>query len=282
MIHPKQFPYYPEHVPKELKPGRFWVCCDADKVPLVPWERFRASSTDADTWRHYDEVVAAFHAHPERYAGVGRIITDGDAYIGVDLDNVRDPVSRELSPEAMTILESLDSYAEVSPSGAGVKIWIKAVLDRSYVKPGLEVYQRGRYFTVTGQFLPQFPLTVQNRQYEIETLVEVEFPTARRRGPIEAYDGPQVRLVEYLDTVEVLGEVPDGAGVKFRVRCPWITEHTDSNGRDTGTYIGQRQDGGLWFQCWHAHCASRGWVEFRQAVRLRAKKLALIKKGTYA
>jgi hypothetical protein len=281
MIHPKQFPYYPEHVPKELKTGRFWVCCDADKVPLVAWETYRASSTNPDTWRHYDEVTSAFRARPERYSGVGRVITDRDDYVGIDLDDVRDPDTRELlSPEAIGILVSLDSYSEVSPSGRGVKVWVKARLDRSYVKPGLEIYQRGRYFTVTGQFLPRFPLAILDRQHEVEALIERQFPTTPRRAPTEAYDGPQVALVEYLDTIEVLGEVPDGTGVKFRIRCPWISEH--GAGAATGTYIGQRHDGGLWFQCWHAHWSSRGWVEFRQAVRLRAKKLTLIKKGTYA
>jgi hypothetical protein len=283
MIRPKQFPFHPEHVPEELKAGRFWVCCDADKVPLVAWETYRASSTNPDAWRHYDEAVAALRLHPERYAGVGRVITGNDIYVGVDLDAVRDPKSREIAPSAMTILKNLDSYSEVSPSGMGVKTWVKARLDRSYVKGGLEVYQRGRYFTTTGMFLPQFPLTIQDRTSEVEALVEREFPRLRHPARVEAesYDGLQVTLVEHLEGVEVLGEVPDGAGVKFRIRCPWIAEHSKGD-IESGTYIGQRDSGGLWFQCWHAHCASRGWGEFRRFVRLKAKKLQLIKKGIYA
>jgi len=263
MIHPPQFPHHPEHVPKELKAGRFWVCCDTEKVPMVPWDPRRASSTDPDTWRHYDEAVAAFHAHPERYAGVGRVITDGDAYVGIDLDNVRDPVSRELSPGARSILESLDSYSEVSPSGTGVKVWVKANLNRSHVKPGIEIYRRGRYFTVTGQFLPQFPLTIEDRRYEVERLVAREF-RAGGGGPTEPYDGPRVALVEYLPNVDVLAEIPDALGVKFRIRCPWIDEHSEDP--ESGTYIGQREDGGLWFYCWHSHCANRLWADFRNKV----------------
>jgi hypothetical protein len=280
MIHPKQFPFYPEHVPKELKVSKFWVCCDADKVPLVAWETYRASSTNPQTWRHYDEAVAAFHAHPARYAGVGRVITEEDTYVGIDLDDVRVPASRELSPRAARILESLDSYSEVSPSGTGVKVWVRARLERSFVKAGIEIYRRGRYFTTTGQFLSQFPLEVQDRTHEVAALVEREFPQSGRGGGPDPYDGPQVALVEHLEGVEVLGEVADGAGIKFRIRCPWVAEHSESV--DTGTYIGQRDDGGLWFQCWHAHCATRGWVEFRRFISLKAKKLQLIKKGTYA
>src|SRR5215218_3188925 len=264
MVHPKQFPHYPEHVPDELKEGRFWVCCDSEKVPLTAWETYRASSTDPRTWRYYDEATAAFRAHPERYAGVGRVITEGDPYVGVDLDDVRDPTTRELSSEATAILTSLDSYSEVSPSGRGVKVWVRARLDRSYAKTGLEIYQRGRYFTLTGQFLPQFPMTIEPRPDEVLSFVEREFESTASPRSKKPYDGPRVALVEYLENVEVLYEVPDGAGVKFRIRCPWITDHTAD--ADTGTYIGQREDGGLWFWCWHAHCAARGWTAFRRKV----------------
>lgn len=270
MVHPKRFPFYPEHVPEELKLGRFWVCCDAEKVPLVPWENNGASSTDPATWRHFDEALAAFDAYPARYAGLGRVITDEDDYVGVDFDDVRDKKTRELSPIAMEALGELDSYTEVSPSGCGVKVWVKAALERSYVKPGLEVYRSGRYFTLTGAFLPQFSQTIESRPDEVRSLVEREFPSESPRGAAP-YAGPRLALVEYLDNVEVLYEVPDGLGTKFRIRCPWISQHT--SGIDTGTYIGQRHDGGPWFKCWHAHCAGRTWREFRRRVGRTRKVL---------
>ena len=59
MIHPKQFPYYPEHVPKELKTGRFWVCCDADKVPLVAWETYRAGEVPKKIEPRMTDALAA-------------------------------------------------------------------------------------------------------------------------------------------------------------------------------------------------------------------------------
>src|SRR5215211_5147015 len=94
---PYQFPFYPDHIPRELRSGRYWVCCDRDKVPLVPFERFGASSTNPATWREFDEAAAALEAYPSRYAGVGRVIAHGDPYVGVDLDGVRDPDTRKIS-----------------------------------------------------------------------------------------------------------------------------------------------------------------------------------------
>jgi hypothetical protein len=265
MIRPRQFPFYPEHVPEELKAGQFWVCCDAEKVPKIPGKIHGASSTDPDTWRTYDEAVTALKksaALQLRYAGVGRVIVNEDPYVGVDLDNVRDPHTRAITVEAMSILESVSSYSEVSPSGTGVKVWVRARLERSYVKPGLEVYQRGRYFTTTGQFLPQFHLTIQERQREIEALIAEGFSRAKQ-GP-RAYDGPAVDLGRYLRRVEVLAEVHDEAGTKFAIRCPWIDEHSKRD--PSGTYVGQKRTGATWFHCWHAHCHKRGWREFKKAI----------------
>jgi hypothetical protein len=275
---PDQFPFHPEHIPRELKAGRFWVVCDEEKVPYVAGENRRAKSSDPSTWRSYGEAVRAFRSG--RCAGVGRVITEKCPYAGVDLDHVRDPASGVIAPEALAILEDLGSYSEVSPSGEGVKVWIRARLDRSYVRPGLEVYQRGRYFVTTGSLLPQYPATIEDRQEEIVALVDREFPAARRGRPRTPYDGPELALVEYLDGVEVIGEVPDGLGVKFKIRCPWVAEHT--NGDVSGTYVGQRADGGCWFSCWHAHCYGRVWRDFRRYINCQQKRQALIQKGRYA
>jgi hypothetical protein len=269
MILPERFPWYPEFVPDELKFGRYWVCCDQHKVPEIPGTYSRASSTNPKTWRSFGQASRAYNAG--YHAGVGRIIAPAaGGFIGVDLDKVRDPRTRIIDSRALEILQDLDSFSEVSPSGRGVKVWIRASLDRSFVKPGLEIYRGGRYFCTTGQFLSQFPPNIQERQYEIDELVKREFPRARTTSSsgvrTEAYHGPDVEIDPFLASgaVEVLGQVPDGLGTKYQIRCPWIEQHT---GQDpSGTYLGRRADGGLWFWCWHAHCASRGWREFKERV----------------
>jgi hypothetical protein len=284
MVLPKRFPWYPEFVPDELKFGKFWVCCDRAKVPMIAGTSHRASSTNPKTWRSFKEACRAYNAGS--HAGVGRIVAqNAGGFVGIDLDHVRDPETRIIDERALLILQDLDSYSEVSPSGEGVKIWIRARLDRSYVKDGLEIYRGGRYFVTTGQFLSQFPPYIAERQYEIDELVRREFP---RREPSQmsrlagtSYDGPSVDLDPFLNSgvVDVLGQVPDGQGVKFQIICPWA--HLHSTG-DTGTYVGKYHDGGPWFRCWHSHCLGRRtWQDFRRAVVLKAKKLRLLNKGIY-
>jgi hypothetical protein len=80
----------------------------------------------------------------------------------------------------------------------------------------------------------------------------------------EPYDGPELDLAPYLENVEVVSEIPDSLGTKYAIVCPWVQKH--SGGDRTGTRIGQRENGALWFHCDHAHCQGRTWREFKRAV----------------
>jgi hypothetical protein len=104
----------------------------------------------------------------------------------------------------------------------------------------------------------------------IPPMPEPEVPP-RPRG---AYTGPELDLGPYLQAVEVLGKVPDSHGLKYRVVCPWVHEH--SHGDRSGTRLGQRSSGALWFHCDHEHCCSRGWQEFRNEVRPQLGSLTII------
>jgi hypothetical protein len=84
---------------------------------------------------------------------------------GIDLDNCRDPVTGVLSDLAQETLDRVEGYAEVSPSGTGIKIFTYTNLDGSRTKKeaGVELYKERRYFTVTGHVynghnaLPELP-----------------------------------------------------------------------------------------------------------------------------
>jgi putative DNA primase/helicase len=154
------FPLFRECIPEELKRGRCWVCCNRRKAPYVALvgKKESAKSTDPDTWRSYSEALEAFATG--RYAGIGRVIGAEEGLVGVDLDGVRGLDTGHIADRARSLLDRLDSYSEVSPSGKGVKVWVYADLPKSHVKSGLEVYTRGRYFTVTGQMLLQYPATI--------------------------------------------------------------------------------------------------------------------------
>ncbi|MBA3491166.1 MAG: hypothetical protein H0T55_03695 [Rubrobacteraceae bacterium] len=57
------------------------------------------------------------------------------------------------------------------------------------------------------------------------------------------------------------------AAIKYGVVCPWVDEHT--GGDESGTRVGQYEDGALFFHCEHSHCDARKWAEFREKVSPR-------------
>jgi hypothetical protein len=265
---PPRFEHYPENIPEELKIDTTWVLCDEEKVPLVATLSgavYAASSTDPTTWRTYEDAYKAWLENEWSFVGVGRVIRAEEDLVGVDLDKCLDPGTGELTSWTKTMLERLDSYAEVSPSLTGVKVWVKArTCTRAHVKPGLEIYPKGRYFTVTGLVLGESK-DIANRDEELAQIIEEEFPRVdRARTP---YDGPRrvLDLLDYLEkaNIAIFAERSDGTAERvYSIRCPWAEEHT--GGDESGTRVGQYADGALFFRCEHAHCRElREWRQFR-------------------
>jgi hypothetical protein len=263
----ERFLHLSETVPAELKEAEQWVLCDEHKVPLVATTSgacYAASSTDSSTWRDYETAYEAWRENEWSFAGIGRVITENEDYVGVDLDDVLDPETGEISPWASRILDRLKSYAEISPSGQGIKIWTKAPeITRSYKKPGLEIYAKARYFTVTGAVLGR-KRKIADRSDELSRIITEEFPRVDRdRRP---YDGPKkvLDLENHLQRagIEIFTEMSDGtAERKYAVLCPWADEHTTNP--YGGTVTGQYADGATFFYCYHAHCAGREWRAFK-------------------
>jgi hypothetical protein len=157
---------------------------DPTKLTKVPYQPngWKASSTAPATWvrrgRAEDAVPAIVNGTG---GGIGIVLGDigNDTVLaGIDLDTCR----REdgtFEPWAQEILERFRTYAEVSPSGKGAKLffWVEIAdfeaiepllnsskTGRQFKKaaggdhpPGFEIYFLGRYFAVTEQHLAGTP-----------------------------------------------------------------------------------------------------------------------------
>lgn len=110
---------------------------------------YKASVTAPSTWATFEQAVQCATAVNTTYAGIGFVFTKSDPYSGVDLD-----VAEGAAPSAIQqfIFNKLDSYAEFSPSGRGVHIIVKGTVPhgRNDQSLGVEIYDSGRYFTMTG------------------------------------------------------------------------------------------------------------------------------------
>jgi len=184
-----------ELIPAELREWHQWVCWRWEKrkdkngndtwtkPPMQPNGEY-ANSTNPETWTSFDNALAALQAG-RGLAGIGFVFAD-DPYSGIDIDDCRNSQNGIIQPWARLIIERLNSYTEISPSGTGVKTWIRAKLSaggrhrnrRAYEGGEIEIYSRGRYFTVTSQHLTGTPNTIESRQRELDQLHEELFPVS--------------------------------------------------------------------------------------------------------
>jgi primase-polymerase (primpol)-like protein len=79
-----------------------------------------ASSSDSDSWSSYENAVAA----AADADGITYVLTPEDSFAAIDIDHVRDPVTGTIKNWAQRFLDKAShTYAEVSPSGTGLRIW---------------------------------------------------------------------------------------------------------------------------------------------------------------
>ncbi len=183
---PEALPLVPENVPNEIKGADRWVGWRWEKrdgnwtkVPINIVGGARASSTDPGTWSSFEEAVR--YAQKNLMPGVGFVFT-GSPFAGVDLDGCRDRETGRMEGWAREIVAELDSYAEVSPSGTGVKVFARGTLPPGRKRRGrIEMYDSGRFFTVTGHRLPNAPIGVMERAGQLAALHRRVFGVAPER-----------------------------------------------------------------------------------------------------
>lgn len=156
-----------EKIPLELKQLSHWVGWKymqrpgedhKRKVPINAMDGQPAKSNDPATWCDFDTACLG----KERFGldGIGFMFS-GDGIFGIDIDHCYDPETRELDPAAAEIIETVQSYTELSPSGTGIHILCKGALPEGRKRRGaVEMYSTLRYFTVTGnQFGLEYPFS---------------------------------------------------------------------------------------------------------------------------
>ena len=146
-----------------------------DKPPINCKTGRYGSSTNPEHWYSFEEVHEAQRS--EKVDGIGFILGEADGgvhFAGIDLDDCRNPSNGELTELAQDVIDTMDTYTEVSPSGTGVKVFCIGGLPNGIGtknKDGtVEIYSRGRYFTVTGQHIEGTPRRVEQRQERLESI----------------------------------------------------------------------------------------------------------------
>jgi hypothetical protein len=141
------------------------------KSTKVPYQARRSNErADITNPVHWAPFDVAFDAVADGKAdGVGIVL--GDGMIGIDLDHCRNAETGEITAEALALIATFDTYTEISPSQTGVHMLPSGDCPPDGKKRnGVELYSRGRYFTVTGAHLPGTPRTIHDRTPQVTAL----------------------------------------------------------------------------------------------------------------
>ncbi|MDW4254659.1 phage/plasmid primase, P4 family [Staphylococcus saprophyticus] len=150
-----------DKIPYELKELDHWCCFKIEKVdngrftkrPYNPNTNEMAKSNDETTWVSFEDAAS----QSLNYDGIGFFFKA--PYVGIDLDKVEKEIEQYLEqPDTDNIIGEfinvLETYAEISPSGTGIHLITKGELPpRGRRRGNVEIYDAGRFFTMTGQHI---------------------------------------------------------------------------------------------------------------------------------
>jgi len=148
------------NIPQELRDLRQWVAWKnitfngnkPAKIPINPITGRFAKVNDPSTWGTYHDATSYFFTH--NMDGIGFVFTESDPYIGLDFDNcVSSFINGKVkfnSLKVEEIVNKMNSYIEISPSNKGIHIIVKGKWGMRNKLEGVEIYEKGRYFTFTG------------------------------------------------------------------------------------------------------------------------------------
>lgn len=167
-----------EEIPIDLMERDTWVCWKIEegqngrktKRPYNPHTGSYAKSNDPTTWSDYETAVEM----SKNFDGIGFML--GDGIFGIDIDGVEKEIQEYLANDDVDnivgeFIETMESYAEISPSGKGIHILVKGELPKGGRRRGnVEMYEELRFLTFTGFRIGRFTEVAEDEMGKINYL----------------------------------------------------------------------------------------------------------------
>ena len=242
------------------------------KRPKNPVDGTNASTSNPETWGTWSEAKATYLANPGLYDGFG-LAQRGLGGVNLDLDHIF--VNEKIKKNAQEIIDAVDSYTEVTPSGDGCRIYSKGTWfkgkDTVYVpgdteeeKQKVEFFGDGNFYvTVTGHHIGDPDRKIEDRNKETKGLWDLWNPPVNRKKESEGEtDSSLQEALENTGTeyrMEKDAQYQDMVGTKFKVLCPWGETHGNGINRLGDAFLflpdGDKMP---WFHCSHSGCKEDG------------------------
>lgn len=194
-----------------------------DKIPLHPGKGYAASNRKPEHWGTFAQAQAFYTRTAGKewtiqvqgkerkgpVCGVGFVLTESDPFTGIDLDGCLNP-DGSLEPWAKNIVDTLNTYTEVSPSGTGVRAFVVGKLPSGERRKGpIELYDTGRYLTLTGHVIGGC-CTIQPRQAELEQVHKLLQPEGKPQQATQQTYTPRQCTLELGDLLNRARKAKNG------------------------------------------------------------------------
>lgn len=228
-------------IPQELRELKRWIAWrylerdgQRTKVPFCARTFETASSTNPAHWTDFETVLK----NGKYFRGPGLVIQP--PYIGIDLDQARDPQTDTIEEWARAIIFELDSYTEISPSGRGFHIWVKGTMpvrgrkkkmQNQFVQsepgktPAVECYRDGRYFTFSAERLNTIPYPAPTRGLKplSPNIEERDIPAWALKHFGELTEA-EINAATYTPADPEADNDPTASGEEFRIACAIVRD----------------------------------------------------------
>ena len=261
------------------------------KVPYVVGDHGRhASSTNPATWTTYAEASE----HACNFNGIGFSVHE-TPFCGFDFDHCRNKQTGEIQERFRRYIQKLNSYTEVTPSGEGVRVWVIGTLSvaarnefRFTDESSVEIYDSGRYFTLTGNHLEGTPVDIrvvdiraihleitadlkQDEAGEDEAGEEERLERIVAGTPAHLFvsaNGTKLNVEDFLrrHAIEILRTKRHGNSIVYEIECQG--SHGGYDRHDGKAFVKVFPSGGIFYGCHHKTCSHNNndnhWRELRE------------------
>ncbi|OFR02168.1 DNA primase [Staphylococcus sp. HMSC066C03] len=229
---------YLSNIPDELKQLNNWCVWKFEnrngkrtKIPFNAATGEFAKSNDKSTWSSYETAVNA-----EGVDGIGFFFEP--PYLGIDIDDIDDDLHRfkqgdKLDNIVSEFNEAFKSYTEVSPSGNGLHIIVKGKIPGSRRRKGnIEMYDSGRFFTMTGKTIGKYKDVTEVSEQVFKTIYEKYLPDNTVKYPTT---NNYQQNIHNLSEIDVINEIYKSKQAKLFDDLmkgnyePYYTSHSEAD-----------------------------------------------------
>lgn len=229
-------------VPYELKELKQWCLFKIEeqngrdtKRPINALTGGYAKSNDESTWHDFDTAIDGIKKHGAD--GIGFFFKE--PYFGIDIDDVGKEIKEYKTGNAdhanivAEFIDVMGSYAEVSPSGAGIHIIAKGELPKQGSRKGkVEMYDHGRFFTVTGDFIGGYAHIADDEMGKVNFLHEKYIRTKEVERTTNTVNEKTGNSLTEKEVVEAALKSKNGMRFKLFMEGGWEQFYTSQSEAD--------------------------------------------------